>query len=178
MSKRFISGFDMTSEFEIDGERYKVRYGFHHTITREDYRPTVRALVGTVTHASSSRFHGFPAAAIVAEFPGFVGARFTDDWKVEYAGPRPTVVSIGDATTEMVEWWAIETKSPIANTEADMTTKRAELIRRLGLAQQGRYQDISTVAHYLGDEALEAHVERYVLINARAHLLDPSASSR
>ncbi len=57
-----------------------------------DYFETgIKPTIGTVRFYSSTDWHNFPSAEIVALFPGYVGARFTTDYAVEYDGPAPVL---------------------------------------------------------------------------------------
>jgi hypothetical protein len=101
--KRFVVSYDLEVEYEIDGRNYRVRHGMHNSNTSEDYRPAVRATVGTVMHRDSRRMHEFPPREVVALFPGMVGARWREDWAVEYDGPAPRIFERWDGTWYLVE---------------------------------------------------------------------------
>ncbi len=84
------------------GKRYRVRYwanldpkfGYNTGVLENEIIP----LVGCVISDDSRKWHDFPPAEVVAQFPGFVGARFTrpngedKGYRVEYDGPEPTRV--------------------------------------------------------------------------------------
>lgn len=100
---RFIVGYDLECEYEISSRIYRVRRGMHESNTSEDYRAAIRTTVGTVTYRDSRRFHEFPPREIVAMFPGMVGARWREDWTIEYDGAAPRIFERWPGTWFFVE---------------------------------------------------------------------------
>lgn len=95
MSKRFIASYAGEAEYEIDGQRYEVRHFANPEMAYNTgvYEREILPAVGTVRHKHSPEFSEFPPAAVVAEFPGFVGARWnTQTWTLEYDGPAPRLM--------------------------------------------------------------------------------------
>ena len=91
----------MAATYRVDGRTYHVRYGCHLGNTRsdDDYVFTgVIPLIGTVRCADHNRSQEFPPQAVVDLFPGFIGARFLQDYSVVYDGLwlRPRAVWGGD----------------------------------------------------------------------------------
>ena len=93
LEKKFILSYAGEAEYEIQGERYTARYCYNPRMpyNGDDVHRYTKAQVGTVMHYSSSKFHTFPPREVVALFPGFVGARYTERFDVVYDGPTPVL---------------------------------------------------------------------------------------
>lgn len=112
---KFRVSYDLESAY-VDvgtGRAYRLRLGCHHSITRKDYLSTVQALVGAVINEAYGRVsaHEFPPANVVRDMRKMVGvplvgARFREDWTVEYNGPKPHVSLMWRGTTTMLTAWA------------------------------------------------------------------------
>ena len=93
LTKRFLVFYAGGVEYDIAGRRYHVRYFANK---RMPYNNGVLeqkiAEVGTVRHDETAHWHNFPPAEVVALFPRFVGARFTQDYRMEYDGPAPRTI--------------------------------------------------------------------------------------
>ena len=91
LTKRFLVSYAGEVEYDIGGTVYKVRYWGNPDGSWNDgvWEGFIRPSIGTVRHDKCELFHTFPPPEVVALFPGFVGARYTEDWKTEYDGPTP-----------------------------------------------------------------------------------------
>lgn len=95
MKPRFLVSYAGEVDYDVAGERYRVRYfGIPHIPWNTNvWQGQILPEIGTVRYDDSRKFHTFPPAAIVELFPGFVGARWnTDTWTLEYDGPAPTLI--------------------------------------------------------------------------------------
>lgn len=113
---QFKVAYDLECEYvdRLTGRTYRVRHGCHHGNTREDYLPTIKALIGTVRndgYGTDESAHEFPPEDVIEAFRQqngmpIVGARFTSDWQVEYSnGRKPAVVEVwGGTTTQLLAW--------------------------------------------------------------------------
>lgn len=107
MAKKFIFGYRGESGFEINGERYLQRStasddGCYNTGV---YDNDIKPFVGCVRFEDYPKFHKFPSPEVMAEFPDYVPARFTEDFKPEYKdGVEPLIVDDG-RTVWALEWW-------------------------------------------------------------------------
>lgn len=83
-------------EYRVDGKLYRVRYFANPRMGYNDgvYDNDIQSSVGTVRNSwrdGCEYMHQFPPREVVALFPGFVGARYTEDFQTEYDGPRPVL---------------------------------------------------------------------------------------
>lgn len=84
------------TDYIIDGKRYEVRWRFEDTMPyKDDYKPYVKACVGTVGCASG--VDTFPPDYVLAMFPGYVGRRYNEamDGPEYKDGVAPSVVTNG-----------------------------------------------------------------------------------
>ena len=92
MSKRFVSAYRGSAEYVVDGVSYEVRsFGEPGGPWAVGYWPFITSEVGTVRAKHWPEFESFPPAAVLAEFPGYVGARCVrasteDSYRLEYLG--------------------------------------------------------------------------------------------
>lgn len=93
-----VCGFQGVSEYSWRGQRYGVRSSAMDwrpgvwTYTEAEYKRQVVATVGTIMNESGSR-HEFPPEELAVWFPGYVRARFSRTWDVEYAtGTAPETI--------------------------------------------------------------------------------------
>jgi hypothetical protein len=89
---RFRSSYQGEAEYDLsDGRRISVRTFADPAAAYNTgvYLSEIEPLVGCVRFVHAPDMFTFPDASIMAEFPGFVAARFTRDYKVEYDGVRP-----------------------------------------------------------------------------------------
>lgn len=64
------------------------------------YAGEIEPFVGTVRFTHHPDFNTMPGPDVLQHFPGFIGARFLEDWTVEYSEPRGLLVF--DPVTEYV----------------------------------------------------------------------------
>ena len=110
---QFRVSYDLECEYvdRTTGLTYRLRLGCHHSNTRDDYLPTVQALIGTVTRKwrdAGGSYHEFPPDDVVAMFAAqcgvpLVGAKYErETWRVLYNGRRPHVSLVWSGTTSML----------------------------------------------------------------------------
>lgn len=90
--KRFISSYQGSAEYDINGTIYSVRtFALPNSSATEQYKVTERAEVGTVRAKHWPNFCTFPPAEVMAEFPGYIAARVNPDaaYRIEYNGSAP-----------------------------------------------------------------------------------------
>ncbi len=93
---RFTCGYAGVCDYQWRGRKYRVRSsaadrypGDGWNYTPEDWAAQVVAAVGTIMWDESAHFHEFPPADLAEHFPGYVLARYRDDFTIEYAGDPP-----------------------------------------------------------------------------------------
>jgi hypothetical protein len=91
MTKQFVSSYAGESDYLVNGRKYRIRYFAIPTMSYADgvFAREILPAVGTVRAYDSGGFYQFPPDDVVALFPGFIGARYAQDWTMEYNGPAP-----------------------------------------------------------------------------------------
>jgi hypothetical protein len=98
MQMTFVLAYLGAAQYEIAGEHYEVR-ALAEAHCRSIYRAgivesAVLPLVGTVR--SLSRFTEWPPADVLAQFPGYVGARWNiAENRIETDGPPDVLPGVG-----------------------------------------------------------------------------------
>ena len=91
----FVVSFAGEATYKVGRRQYRVRsfaitdptFGYNTGVLDDFILP----LVGTVIADGSDYWYEFPPPEVVALFPGFVGARWTKEWKAEYDGEKPVL---------------------------------------------------------------------------------------
>lgn len=96
---QFVSSYQGESTYTWRGKTIAVRCGVrddgHWNYTPADFFRQVVGMVGTIRHYhhyDDGGMHDFPDVALEKFFPGYVRARYTEDWTPEYASERPPLV--------------------------------------------------------------------------------------
>ncbi len=92
---RFVFSYRGAADYVVKGRKYSVRSFAHDDgyYNGNYFAEGVRPLVGCVRSDESAYWHQFPPAEVLALFPDHVGARFTQDYGIEYVtGHAPEVV--------------------------------------------------------------------------------------
>jgi hypothetical protein len=94
MTKRFVSSYQGSAEYVVDGVPYECRTFYNPAAPFVPaYAAFARSEVGTVRAKHWPASTAFPSAAVVALFPGYVGARVGPDYALQYQdGQAPTTI--------------------------------------------------------------------------------------
>jgi hypothetical protein len=92
---QFVVSYDLQCEYRIGDRCYRVRSGAHEGNTRSEYYWSgVVPMVGTVSCRDNP--HEFPPAEVLALFPGFVGARWNENFTaIEYTDQPADILEHG-----------------------------------------------------------------------------------
>lgn len=98
MKPQFFAGYGGQTTYEYKGKRYEVSYCCdddptlgHWNYTPDAWKAQRVAAIGTVMNECNRK--EYPPAELAEHFPGYVLARFNDDYSaIEYAAPAPQIV--------------------------------------------------------------------------------------
>ena len=95
---QFLSSYRGESTYKWHEKTYALRYFAQNDghYNKGVYEKDIEPLVGCVIARYHKACHLFPPRELLEFFPGYIGARFTRNFTVEYDGDKPeTVKSVG-----------------------------------------------------------------------------------
>jgi hypothetical protein len=85
MTKRFVSSYQGSAEYIVEGVPYEVRTFYNPEAPFvASVRDFAKSEVGTVRAKHYPEATTFPPAAVLALFPGYVAARVGEDYTLRY----------------------------------------------------------------------------------------------